>query len=109
VISIEPILALPGMREALRGAPAPIVAVSPFVDGRAVKGPTEPFCEHARIAPSASGIADTYSGLIDGIVADESVTGLPGLVTRTLMSTPEDRARLARQVLDFSTLLSPTR
>jgi LPPG:FO 2-phospho-L-lactate transferase len=109
VISIGPILALPGMREALRGAPAPIVALSPFVDGRAVKGPTEPFCEHARIAPSASGIADTYSGLIDGIVADESVTGLPGLVTRTLMSTPDDRARLAREVLDFSALLSPTR
>jgi LPPG:FO 2-phospho-L-lactate transferase len=109
VISIGPILALPGMREALRGAPAPIVAVSPFVDGRAVKGPTEPFCEHVRIAPSASGIANTYSGLIDGIVADESVTGLPGLVTRTLMSTPDDRARLAREVLDFSALLSPTR
>jgi LPPG:FO 2-phospho-L-lactate transferase len=79
------------------------------VDGRAVKGPTEPFCEHARIAPSASGIADTYSGLIDGIVADELVTGLPGLVTGTLMSTPADRARLAREVLDFSALLHPTR
>ena len=44
VISIGPILALPGMREALAGAPAPVVAVSPFVGGRSIKGPTEHFC-----------------------------------------------------------------
>ena len=50
VISIGPILAVPGMREALAAAPAPVVAVSPFVGGRAVKGPTEAFCEYAGIA-----------------------------------------------------------
>jgi LPPG:FO 2-phospho-L-lactate transferase len=109
VISIGPILALPGMREALHGASAPVVAVSPFVDGRAVKGPTEPFCEHARIAPSADGIARAYSGVIDAIVADEAVDGLPGLVTDTLMSTPEDRTRVARELLDFSASLPATR
>ena len=78
VISIGPILALPGMREALRAAPAPVVAVSPFVDGRAVKGPTEPFCEHAGIALSADGIARAYGEVLDGIVADERVDELPG-------------------------------
>ncbi len=109
VISIGPILALPGMREALRGASAPVVAVSPFVDGRAVKGPTEPFCEHAGIAPSATGIARAYSGTIDAIVADEAVHGVPGLVTDTLMPTAEDRARVARELLDFSASLRVTR
>ena len=51
VISIGPILSLPGMREALRAAPAPVVAVSPFVGGRSLKGPTEAFCEQAGIEP----------------------------------------------------------
>jgi LPPG:FO 2-phospho-L-lactate transferase len=109
VISIGPILALPGMREALHGAPAPVVAVSPFVGGRAVKGPTEPFCEQAGVETSAAGIARAYSDVIDGVVADESSNGTPGLVTDTLMETPEDRARLAREVLDFTTSLRATR
>jgi LPPG:FO 2-phospho-L-lactate transferase len=109
VISIGPILALPGMREALRAAPAPVVAVSPFVDGRALKGPTEPFCEQAGIAPSAAGIAGAYGDVIDGLVADESSNGTPELVTDTLMETAEDRVRLAREVLDFAASVSATR
>ena len=109
VISIGPILALPGMREALRAAPAPVVAVSPFVDGRALKGPTEPFCEHAGIARSAAGIARAYADVIDGIVADEPAGETPELVTDTLMDTPGDRARLAREVLDFAASLRVTR
>ena len=109
VISIGPILALPGMREALRAAPAPVVAVSPFVHGRALKGPTEPFCEHAGIARSAAGIARAYADVIDGIVADEPAGETPELVTDTLMDTPGDRARLAHQVLDFAASLRVTR
>jgi LPPG:FO 2-phospho-L-lactate transferase len=109
VISIGPILALPGMREALRAAPAPVVAVSPFVDGRALKGPTEPFCEHAGIARNAAGIARAYADVIDGIVADEPAGGTPELVTDTLMDTPRDRARLAHEVLDFAASLRVTR
>ena len=85
VISIGPILALPGMREALSGAPAPVVAVSPFVDGRSVKGPSEHFCAWAGIETSAAGIAGAYADVIDAVVADEPVTGLPHLVTDTLM------------------------
>jgi LPPG:FO 2-phospho-L-lactate transferase len=102
VISIGPIVALPGMREALRGASAPVIAVSPFVGGRSVKGPTEAFCEQARIAPSAAGIARAYADVIDGIVADERVEELPALITDTLMKSADDRTRLARELLDFS-------
>jgi LPPG:FO 2-phospho-L-lactate transferase len=106
VISIGPILALPGMREALRGAPAPVVAVSPFVGGRSLKGPTLAFCEHAGVEPSAAGVAGAYSEVIDGIVADEAVEGVPGIVTGTLLDSAEDRARVAREVLDFADSLS---
>jgi LPPG:FO 2-phospho-L-lactate transferase len=102
VISIGPILALPGMREALHGAPAPVVAVSPFVGGSSVKGPTEAFCEQAGIEASAAGVAGAYAEVLDGIVADEPVDGMPGLVTDTLMNSAEDRARVAREVLDFA-------
>lgn len=106
VISIGPILALPGMCEALRAAPAPVVAVSPFVGGRSVKGPTEAFCEHAGIEASAYGVASAYADVLDGIVADEPVNGLPALVIDTLMESAEDRGRIARELLDFATSLT---
>jgi len=106
VISIGPILALPGMREALRAAPAPVVAVSPFVGGRSLKGPTVAFCEYAGIEPSAAGVAGAYTEVIDGIVADEIVEGLPALVTNTRLESAEDRARLAREVVEFAISLS---
>ena len=107
VISIGPILALPGMREALGAAAAPVVAVSPFIAGRSVKGPTEAFCEQAGIEPSAAGIERAYAGLLDGIVSDETVEGGPGdaptaLATNTLMDSAEDRTRLARELLDLA-------
>jgi len=109
VISIGPILALPGMREALRAAPAPVVAVSPFVGGRAVKGPTDAFCEQAGIERSADGIARAYADLLDALVADEAADGLPALLTDTLMDTPVDRARLAREVVGFAASLAGSR
>jgi LPPG:FO 2-phospho-L-lactate transferase len=101
VISIGPILALPGMREAVAGAPAPVVAVSPFVGGRSVKGPTEHFCEWAGVDLDAGGIARVYAGLIDGVVADEAVSELPSLVTDTLMDGADARRRVAMEVLRF--------
>ena len=88
VISIGPILDLPGMRAALAAAPAPVVAVSPFVEGRAFKGPTESFCAWAGIEASAEGVARAYGEVVDAVVADEPVEGLPCLVTDTLMDTP---------------------
>jgi LPPG:FO 2-phospho-L-lactate transferase len=109
VISIGPILALPGMREALRAAPAPVVAVSPFVGGRAVKGPTDAFCEQGGIERSAAGVASAYADVIDGIVADEPAGGPLELVTDTVMDTQEARGRLAREVLDFAASVDRTR
>jgi LPPG:FO 2-phospho-L-lactate transferase len=105
VISIGPILALPGMREALAGAPAPVVAVSPFVGGRAIKGPTEAFCAWAGIEPAAAGIARAYGGILDGLVADERVDDLPCLVADTLMDTPERRRGLAQKIVEFGSKL----
>ena len=63
VISIGPILAIPGMREAIIAATAPVVAVSPFVGGRAVKGPTDAFVAALGRPLSAAGIASLYAGL----------------------------------------------
>jgi LPPG:FO 2-phospho-L-lactate transferase len=101
VISIGPILALPGMREALAGAPAPVVAVSPFVDGRSLKGPSEHFCAWAGIETSAAGIATAYAGMIDAVVADEPVAGVPHLVVDTLMDGTDRMRQVARKILDF--------
>ena len=101
VISIGPILALPGMREALSGAPAPVVAVSPFVGGRSLKGPSEHFCEWAGVETSASGIAGAYGDVLDGVVADEPAAGVPSHVTDTLMHDLDRMRALAREVLRF--------
>jgi LPPG:FO 2-phospho-L-lactate transferase len=101
VISIGPILALPGMRESLAGAPAPVVAVSPFVDGRSIKGPSEHFCAWAGVELSAAGVARVYEGLVDGVVADEAVDTLPCVVTDTLMDTAERRRRVALEIAEF--------
>jgi LPPG:FO 2-phospho-L-lactate transferase len=106
VISIGPILALPGMREAIAGAPAPVVAVSPFVDRRSLKGPTEHFCAWAGVETSAAGIARVYGDLIDALVADEAVDAVPCLVTGTLMDGEEARRRVAAEVVEFGTSLA---
>jgi LPPG:FO 2-phospho-L-lactate transferase len=102
LVSIGPILALPGMREALSVAPAPVVAVSPLVGGRSLKGPTEAFCAYAGIELSATGIAGAYGEVVDGMVADEEVTGLAGLVTNTVMDTVTASRRLAEETLEFA-------
>lgn len=106
VTSIGPILALPGMREALAAARAPVVAVSPFVAGRAIKGPTEAFCEFAGIERSAAGVARVYADVIDGVVADESVSEVPCLTCPTIMDGPDARRTLAAQVLAFARSLA---
>jgi LPPG:FO 2-phospho-L-lactate transferase len=106
VISIGPILAVPGMRAALAEARAPVVAVSPFVGGRAVKGPTEAFCAAAGIAPTARGVAESYAGVIDGIVADEPVHGLPAMRIDTLMDGAETRRRVAEASLELARALA---
>jgi LPPG:FO 2-phospho-L-lactate transferase len=106
VISIGPILAVPGIREALAAARAPVVAVSPFVGGRAVKGPTDAFMDHAGHERSAAGIAAAYDGVIDALVADERGSALPVLETDTLMTDAAARARLAAATLEFASALA---
>ncbi|MEO8968910.1 MAG: 2-phospho-L-lactate transferase CofD family protein, partial [Solirubrobacteraceae bacterium] len=105
VISIGPILALPGLREAMAAAPAPVVAVSPIVAGEVLKGPTAACLRGAGLPVSAEGVAELYSGLIDGLVADERIDGLPVLEINVLMDTAPARARVAQETLDFALAL----
>jgi LPPG:FO 2-phospho-L-lactate transferase len=79
-----------------------VVAVSPFVGGHAVKGPTDDFCRSAGIELSAQGIVDAYGDVIDAVVADEPAEGVPCLVTDTLMDGAPARRALARKILDFA-------
>jgi LPPG:FO 2-phospho-L-lactate transferase len=118
IVSIAPILATPGMREALGATTAPIVAVSPIVGGRALKGPAAQMLATLGHEVSALGVARLYAGLIDGIVIDEvdadllpdiELLGMRALVTRTVMGGEDDRRRLAREVLDFANSLARER
>jgi LPPG:FO 2-phospho-L-lactate transferase len=105
--SIAPILAVPGLREALDDASAPVVAVSPIVGGEVLKGPTAAFMAFAALDCSASGVAAFYGELLDGIVADEEINAvLPSLRADTRMSDAESRARVAAQTLDFALALA---
>ena len=105
VISIGPILAVPGLREALRDAPAPVVAVSPFVGGEVLKGPTEVFMRWAGRTLDADGIAAAYDGVIDGLVADERTDRVPVLETDVLMADAAGRRRVAEAALGFAEAL----
>ena len=107
VISIGPILSVPGMREALAAAPGPVVAVSPLVGGRAVKGPTDAFVRSLDRPVSAAGVASLYVGLLDGMVvdagdADPAPEGLEVLSCPTLMEGASGRRALAERVLEFA-------
>lgn len=110
VVSIGPILAVPGMRKALAVSPAPKVAVSPIVGGRALKGPADRMMASLGHESSVTGVCRMYEGLVEGMVmdaADEGErAGMEALGTRVLatdavMRDEEDRARLAREVLAF--------
>jgi len=100
VISIGPILAVPGLREAMAGTR--VVAVSPLVKGQVLKGPTDAFMEWAGHPLSSDGIAAHYAGLIDGLVADEEAAAIPTLVTDVEMGDPAARRRVAEAVLGFA-------
>ena len=109
VISIGPMLAMPGLREALATAAAPVVAVSPLVAGEVLKGPTGAFMEHAGQPLSADGVAGIYGGLIDGLVADERADGVPTLETDVHMDDAAARRRVARETLAFADALAGAR
>jgi len=104
-ISIDPILAVPGIRAALRECRAPVVAVSPIIAGKAVKGPTAKMMAELGLPVDAATVARRYGDILDLYIADEedgaSLAGLdmPVVLTRTLMQTLADREALARTVL----------
>jgi LPPG:FO 2-phospho-L-lactate transferase len=110
-LSIDPILAVPGIRIALGACRAPVVAVSPVVGGRAIKGPTAKIMRELGVPTTNAAIAAHYEGLIDGLVLDAMDTAesedmaLPTLVTTTVMISLEDRIHLAGAVLDFAARL----
>ena len=104
-LSIEPILAMPRMREALVTCAAPVLAVSPIIAGRAVKGPTAKMMSELGLPVSAAAVARRYGDLLDGYILDHAdAAGVPDLgiavtAAQTLMRTLEDRETLARCVL----------
>lgn len=109
LISVEPILAIPGLREAIARCGAPVVAVSPIIGGQAVKGPTaRMWRELLGEEPSAAAVARHYGGLLRGYVLDHADAGqAAGLaprvaLARTLMTTLAEREALARAVLDLA-------
>jgi LPPG:FO 2-phospho-L-lactate transferase len=111
IVSIGPILELPGIREALRAARTPVVAVSPIVAGRALKGPADRMLASLGHESSAVGVARLYAGLADRFVIDEADAGLANeieslgmevSVLPTVMRTDADRSALAQALMDVS-------
>ena len=102
-LSVDPILAVPGIREALAETPAPVVAVSPIVGGDAVKGPTAKLMREMGLAITNRSIAAHYADVIDGLLIDErddaADLSIAYDVTDTLMKTLDDRERVARAAL----------
>jgi LPPG:FO 2-phospho-L-lactate transferase len=104
-VSIEPILAVRGLREAIAGCAAPVVAVSPIIGGRAVKGPTAKMMAELGLPVSAAAVARRYRDLLDAYVidhadaADAAELGIAATVAHTLMTTLDEREALARHVL----------
>jgi LPPG:FO 2-phospho-L-lactate transferase len=104
-LSIDPLLALGRLREALENRAAPLIAVSPLIGGRAVKGPTAKIMQELGIPMTSTSIYEHYRGLIDAIVVDSGDADaareipIPVFATATLMNSLDDRLRLARFVL----------
>jgi len=111
-ISIEPILAAPGMRVALSNCAAPVVAVSPVIGGRAIKGPTAKMMMELGMTPSAAAVANRYGGLLDGYVMDtedeDEAAHVAAKVTlaATLMTNMAEREELARVLLKAASALA---
>ena len=110
-LSIDPILSLSEIKNFLRTTSTPVIAVSPVVDGQAVKGPTTKIMSELGVEPSAVSIAKHYDGLIDGLILDvldqnlvsqvEDI-GIRTKVMNTIMHNDQDKIQLAQAALDFA-------
>jgi LPPG:FO 2-phospho-L-lactate transferase len=108
LISIGPILAVPGIREALRKRRADVVVVCPLVGGKSLKGPSDKMMAELRYEVSAAGVASLYRDICGTFVIDDAdemaggtieALGMKAVVRSTVMTSVEDKERLARHVL----------
>jgi LPPG:FO 2-phospho-L-lactate transferase len=113
-LSIDPILAIPGVRRAIAQRRVPCVAVSPIVGGQAIKGPTAKLMRELGLTPDTAAICNHYRGLIDGLLLDHADAsdaseverfGVAAHVTATVMRSDDDRVALARDALAFAASL----
>jgi LPPG:FO 2-phospho-L-lactate transferase len=107
-ISIDPVLAVPGVRDALAKASAPVIAVSPIVAGDAIKGPTAKIFREMGTEPSVQAVAARYQDIVDLMIIDEQdaaaakdvqALGLGVVTAQTVMRTLEDKIALAETAL----------
>ncbi|WP_068094375.1 2-phospho-L-lactate transferase [Novosphingobium rosa] len=106
MLSIEPVLSVPGVRDALAARRVPAVALSPFIAGQAVKGPAAKIMGELGLGTTPAALAACYTGLIDGLMVDKADDGpIEGIITRasdTLMRDDADQIRVAREMLAFA-------
>jgi LPPG:FO 2-phospho-L-lactate transferase len=114
-VSIEPILAVPGIRAAIERSDAPLVGVTPIIGGKAVKGPAAKMMGELGLDVSAAAVARRYAGIIDGFVVDQidpipqPLDGVMFFRAATLMDSADSRLRLAQAVLQAAETLKATR
>lgn len=111
-VSIDPILAVNGMRKLLQNCDAPVMAISPVIGGEAIKGPTVKMMKELGVPNSAAWVASHYRDFLDGFMLDSidahlsqdiEATGLAVTQAQTVMSTLEERVNLAQSSIDFLT------
>jgi LPPG:FO 2-phospho-L-lactate transferase len=111
-LSIDPILAIPGFRELLRAAPAPVIAVTPLIGSTAIKGPTAKIMGELGLEVSPRTVAAHYADFLDGFILDQkdeaaaASLGVRVHLAQTLMLTLEDRIHLAETALEFARVLA---
>jgi LPPG:FO 2-phospho-L-lactate transferase len=115
ILSIGPILAVPGIREALAKASGNIVGISPIVGGKALKGPLDRIMENLGLEVSPYGVALLYKGVLEGFVIDEvdrpvsskiQGLGMKVTVTQTVMNSLQAKERLAQETIKLAERLS---
>jgi LPPG:FO 2-phospho-L-lactate transferase len=114
-VSVDPILAVPQIRTAIQSADAPVIAVTPIIAGRAIKGPAAKMMAELGLEVSAATVAQRYADLIGGFIIDQAdatsrpPAGMRFFTAATLMSSADDRLRLAQAVLEAADTLGADR